>query len=572
MNSLKSLSSIFKYSTQHLKFLKLRKFGIASFTFMGNNYNCANKYKSPYLNLKSSNNAFRSQMNFVSVSNESIKKENPPTCSSEPSKPLIALSKNYYIEQISTPCLAHFGYYIEANGKAFVVDPTRDVNYYLSLLKKRNAQLIYIGETHFHADFVSGHLELAKETGAKIIYGPDAVADFPIVKTKDGMIFDLSTKIGIQLLHTPGHTLESCSYSIIEKEEKSPWGKHQTHAVMTGDTLFLGEVGRPDLAVKSGLTDHDLAALLYNSLQKLKKLPNECQVLPGHGAGSACGKCIQKGNYSTIAEQKKTNFALNDNLKKEEFVEIATSNISTPPQYFFFDVMMNKKNITSLKKIIETGLKYIKPKEFQKLSTEKDVKIIDARKNSEIFEDGIVPFSYCIDLSMTYAIWAATLLKPSDKVLLICDPNKEEEAITRLARVGFDNFIGVLEGGLKSWKNAGLPVTKISLTKSSDFIKFLDKPSYNTEETILDVRNPAEHKQIGIISKSILIPLNTLEKNFNTIPNNVPISILCKVGLRASIAASILASKGFKNEIKVVEGGMDALMKDKTPVKLEKIN
>lgn len=474
--------------------------------------------------------------------------------------------KNCYIEQIRTDCLSQFGYYIEADGNAFVVDPVRDIQYYLDLLKKRNAKLKFIGETHFHADFISGHVDLSDQTSSKIIFGPGATCDFPIVHSHHEMIFELSSKISIQLLHTPGHTLESCCFSIIEKQDSEvrPW---KTLAVMTGDTLFLGDVGRPDLAVKSDLTSKDLATLLHNSIHILKKLPDECLVLPGHGSGSACGKNIQKGTMSTIGIQKKTNFALSDTITKEEFIEISISNLPTPPQYFFYDAIMNKKGLSSVKSIVEKSRKPIPPKVVELLMKNPDVKIVDTRMNSLIFEEGILPKSITIDMSMTYAIWAATLLKPHDLILLICEEGKEEEAMTRLTRVGFDNILGYLEGGIENWKKQGLATKSIHLEKNTEFVNKIPKNPY-----ILDVRNEPEFKTPGILSKSQLIPLPNLEKNLSKVSKDEHIYILCRGGMRATIAASILISNGYTNEISVIEGGLERLMKNGVnPTPIDKI-
>lgn len=466
---------------------------------------------------------------------------------------LANLSPNCYVEQVYTKCMAQFGYYIEADGKAFIVDPIRDIEYYTELLAKRNAKLKYIGETHFHADFVSGHYDLAEKTDAKIIFGPGANAEYHVEPSTNEMIIELSDKIAIQLIHTPGHTLESCCFAILEKAESDvkPW---KYLAVMTGDTLFIGDVGRPDLAVKSDLTSRDLAELMHSSIETLKKLPDDCIVLPGHGAGSACGKNIAKGDYSTIGIQKQMNYAMNDSLSKEEFIEVLTSNLPTPPQYFFFDAVMNKKSVISVDRIFENA-KALDPEEFYKVMLQEDVKVIDARKNSKLYEEGLLPKSYCIDLSMTYAIWAATLMKPNEKILIVCDDDKTDEAITRLTRVGFDNILGYLKGGFPAWKEKGLPIETIELEHTTTFAdKLREKPF------ILDVRNEGEFKNPGILPGSLLLPLGTLEKNLDKVPKDKTLYLLCRGAMRASIAASILKSHGFKNELRVIHGGLDRLM------------
>lgn len=471
-------------------------------------------------------------------------------------KELTKLFPNCYVQQISTKCLSQYSYYIESDKKAVVVDPIRDINLYTDLLKERDAELLYIFETHFHADFVSGHVELADKTGAKIIYGPNAHCNFHIKIVDHEETIEFTNKHFFQLLHTPGHTMESSCFVLYEVEEKN---KKQL-AVFTGDTLFLGDVGRPDLAVKEGeVSSEDLASHMYESCECLKKkIENECIVLPGHGAGSACGKNIQTGSYSTFEEQKKTNYALNDKLSRKEFIEILCANIPTPPQYFFTDVLLNRKPITHWDDILKKSLKPIKVHDFEELLNDKDVIVIDSRKHAKVVEFGFVKGTYTISLEMTYAIWSATLFPVTSKIALITDEGAEAESISRLTRVGFENIIGYLEGGFEAWIKEQKPIEKIRYIEVVEAIKlFNDKASQ-----VLDVRNKPELVNPGFIKDSVFITLSELEKNLDKVNNKDSLYVLCKGGNRATIASSILRSHGFKNDIAVIKGGMEALLKE----------
>lgn len=476
------------------------------------------------------------------------------TCSNTVNIDLGKLSPNCYVEQIFTKCLAQYAYYIEADKKAIVIDPIRDISYFKDILKARDSTLKYVCETHFHADFISGHVELASETGAEIVFGPNAVADFKFTSVKHETILDLSEKIKIKVLHTPGHTLESSCFLLLEKLEN---GEFKELVVFTGDTMFLGDVGRPDLAVKSDLTSKDLAKMLYDSVQLLKKLPDDCVVLPGHGAGSACGKNIQTGSMSTISQQIKSNYALNDNLKKEEFIEIVTANIPTPPQYFFFDVLSNKKSITQLDEVIKKCNNPIKLKDFEKLLEDKEVVFIDSRKHSEIVS-GFIKGTVCICLEMTFAIWAATLYKPDTKIVLVTEVGKEIESITRLTRVGFENILGYLEGGYETWVKAQNPVKKLSDISAEEGLKIVKE----NPKSVLDMRNPKEFISPGYIKDSVLLPLTELRDNFDKIESKKPLYLLCKTGNRAYVTGSLLRNEGFENELIVIKGGIDALINE----------
>lgn len=475
------------------------------------------------------------------------------TCQNSFVPDMSKISDNCFIQQIDTKCLAQYSYYIESDKKAAIIDPLRDISIYTDLLKSRGAKLLYVLETHFHADFVSGHVELADTTGAEIVFGPGAEAEFKIRKTKHGEIFDLSDKIKIELLHTPGHTLESSCFCLLEVNKDSA----KNLAVFTGDTLFLGDVGRPDLAVKSNLTSKDLATMLFESIQLLKKLPDSCIVFPGHGAGSACGKNIQVGTASTMELQKKSNYALNDNLKKEEFIEIATANIPTPPQYFFFDAMMNKKSITHWEDILKKCLKPIDLKTFEKYLSDSSVKIIDSRSHKDVVL-GFIKGTVTISLDMTYAIWAATLYKPDTKVVVVAAPGKEMESVSRLTRVGFENILGYLDGGIETWLKAKKPVVKLRYIEAKDTLKI----AHDDPEKIIDVRNPKELACPGYIKNSQSIPLPTFEENIKSVNNKDTVYMLCKGGNRATIAASMLRNNNYENDIVVIEGGFDKLMKE----------
>lgn len=461
------------------------------------------------------------------------------------------ISKNCYIEQITTKCLALYSYYIEANGKAIVIDPERDIEYYLELAKKRNAKIVYVAETHFHADYVSGHYNLSKKTGAQIIYGPGAKSEFDIVKTEDNMEFKLSDKISIRLIHTPGHTLESSCYSLEEIDGKD----RKVIAIFTGDTVFKGEVGRPDLAVKSDLTSKDLSLMLHDSLEKIKKLPDNTFIFPGHGSGSECGKSIQSGNYSTIEHEKKFNYAFK--CKKEEFSENVLSNMPSPPKYFFHDAVLNKQKIKSKEEVMKI-FKYFNVDEFLNLVSDKkqDIQILDCREiKNEIYKTGFIPGSISVDLNMNFAIWAATLIHPSKKIILICNDDKLDEAITRLMRVGYESIIGCLKGGVSEYSKKGT-LKQVNVMNLNDFKKSLGDKS----RVILDVRTEVEQKSKGHIKESLKIPLQTLSDNVHLVPKDKNIDILCFSGMRATIAKTVLISKGLNNDMHIVEGGVQALI------------
>ncbi|HTB07146.1 MAG TPA: MBL fold metallo-hydrolase [Bacteroidia bacterium] len=452
-----------------------------------------------------------------------------------------------YIQQLYTGCLSQAAYYIESDGEAAVIDPIRDTQGYIEIANERKAKIKYIFETHFHADFVSGHVELLKKTGAKIVYGPEAKASYDIVVGKDGQEFTLG-KSTIKVIHTPGHTIESSCFLAIDENDK-PVG------VFTGDTLFVGEVGRVDLAAKSELSDRQMASLMYDSLEKLKKLPEDVIVYPGHGAGSACGKNIGSETTSTIALQKRNNYALQP-MDREAFIDIVVTGIAAPPRYFFTDVHLNHVGYED-EESLSKNVHPIELSQFKK-DMEAGIVVIDTRSPADFAKEHIAG-SISIGLDGQYAIWAGNLF---DNVpfLIVCDEGKEQESITRLARVGYDKVKGYLKGGVNTWKQAGLKMQSIESIEANTFIGRMAK-----EGSVLDVRNEGEVQQ-GLIKDAITIPLAELEAKLGMLNADTHYYIYCRSGYRSMIAASILQKNGFKNLTNVI-GGMTAI--SKTGVKLE---
>jgi glyoxylase-like metal-dependent hydrolase (beta-lactamase superfamily II)/rhodanese-related sulfurtransferase len=467
----------------------------------------------------------------------------------------------FYLEQIPTSCLSQNAYYIECKGEAVIIDPMRDIENYLDLLKTRKAKLLYIIETHFHADFVSGHYELERKTGAKIIFGPNANVNKNAEKTLntnkeiiseavDNQILNLGN-IKLKIIHTPGHTLESICILLIDKNGTEK-------ALFSGDTIFLGEVGRPDLAVNKdlNLTEKDLAGYLWESLQKIKRLNENLIIFPGHSAGSACGKNITVGIGDSLKNQKINNYALSDNMNKEEFVNIASSNLSKPLSYFFHDVKLNKEGYESIDILLEKSLKPLKFEEFMSLAKEKDYIVIDTRISEE-FSKGFFKGSYSISLKMTFAVWVATLFKPDNKLLLITEPGKEKESILRLFRVGYYNILGYLEGGFENFKQKNTQEENICklINLNYDEIK---KMFEEKKIDLVDIREISEFENTGIVENSNLIPLGDLEKkieDFRKFKN--PIGVFCRSGARAVIGGSILKKHGYENVF--ICGGFEAI-------------
>jgi hydroxyacylglutathione hydrolase len=444
-----------------------------------------------------------------------------------------------YIEQLYTSCLAEAAYYIESNGEAVIIDPLRETEPYIALANKRNAKIKYVFETHFHADFVSGHIDLAKKTGASIVYGPTAETGYDTIVAKDGEIFSVGN-IKIKVLHTPGHTLESSCYLLSDEAGKE-------HAIFTGDTLFVGDVGRPDLAIKSDLTVDDLAGMLYDSLNaKIKPLADEVIVYPAHGAGSSCGKNIGKETFSTIGQQKKMNYALQP-MSKEEFVKAVTTGLTEAPKYFALDAGLNKKGYSSIDEVLTKNTKALTVSEFEN-EMKQGALVLDVR-NPDTFEKGFIPGSINIGLNGQYAPWVGALLDATIPLILMTDEGKETEAVLRLARVGYENVKGYLEGGINSWKDAGKKMDSVTSVSATDFVSHL-----NPADAILDVRKPGEVES-GMLENAQHICLSDLQRQLGTLDKNKHYFVHCAGGYRSMMAASIMKQQGFE-KITNVLGGM----------------
>ena len=449
------------------------------------------------------------------------------------------------IEQLYTKCLAHAAYYIESEGEAVVIDPLREVQPYLDLAEKDGAKIKYIIETHFHADFVSGHLDLAKKTGAKIIYGPTAEADFDFELMNDGDTFKVGN-ISFELIHTPGHTMESSCFLLRDENGKET-------ALFSGDTLFIGDVGRPDLAqrVFSDLTQDKLAGHMFDSLRnKIMPLSDEIIVYPAHGAGSACGKNMSKETFDTLGNQKKVNYALNPELTKEEFIKELTTGLTPSPAYFPNNAIINRKGYEEFDSVLVKNSKPLSVTEFEFLAKENDVLILDTRHQDE-FVKGFVPNAYFIGIQGDFAPWVGTVIENIDqKIIFIAEPGKEEEVITRLSRIGYDNVLGYLEGGFDAWKNAGKEIDSIESIDISEFEKIYTE---NPEINILDVRRAGEFDSEHVKSAQNL-PVDYIHKNLHEASDSKKYFVHCAGGYRSVIFASIAKSKGY-NELVNIEGG-----------------
>ncbi|MDP1842377.1 MAG: MBL fold metallo-hydrolase [Sediminibacterium sp.] len=452
-----------------------------------------------------------------------------------------------FIQQLYTGCLSEAAYYIESDGVAAVIDPLRDIEAYLLLAKERNAQIKYIFETHFHADFVSGHLDLATATGATIVYGPDTVTRFPVHIAKDEEIFTIG-KITIQVLHTPGHTLESSCYLL-----KDATGKD--HAIFTGDTLFIGDVGRPDLAQKANeITMEDLAGMLFESLHKrIMPLADDVLVYPAHGAGSSCGKNLGPETYSTIGAQKLTNYALQP-LTKEEFIKAVTEGLAAPPAYFPINAKINKEGYESLDSVLTKGLNALSIEAFKEKTKEHAI-ILDTRNSNE-FTQGFVPGSISIGLDGRFAEWAGGLLPFDQSIILVTESGKEKESIIRLARVGFDKMEGYLEVGYEGWVTAG---EKIDLIIDVEADEMAMDIAFDPNMVIVDVRKETEYAD-GHVKEAINIPLNDLMDpgSMANMEDQHNIYIHCAGGYRSIIASSLIKRQGIHN-IRNVVGGFEKI-------------
>jgi len=448
------------------------------------------------------------------------------------------------VEQIYTGCLAQAAYYIESNGEAAVFDPLREVGPYLERAEKDGATIKYVFETHFHADFVSGHLDLQKKTGAPIIFGPNAAPSYDAVIAEDGQVFALGD-YKIKVIHTPGHTMESTTYLLIDESGKQ-------HGLITGDTLFIGDVGRPDLAqeVKPGLTQEKLASYLFDSLRdKIMPLPDDLIVYPSHGAGSACGKKMSKETTDTLGNQKKTNYALRADMTKDEFIKEVLTGLADPPQYFPQNVMMNIKGYDSFDEVMERSTQALSTTEFELIANDHDALVLDTRDASD-FAAGFVPNSINIGLSGNFAPWVGEMI-PSVKqeILLITEPGDEEEAIMRLSRVGYDNVLGYLKGGFESWQNAGKDIDQVKRIDASQF-----ETLYNGDKPhIVDVRKKSEFDSEHV-KDAINIPLNEINQHLSQIPKDKRFIVHCAGGYRSMIASSILKQRGWDNFSDVMGG------------------
>jgi len=448
------------------------------------------------------------------------------------------------VEQISTGCLAQGAYYIESNGEAVIIDPLRETQPYLDKLAESGAKLKYIFETHFHADFVSGHLDLAKKTGATIVYGPMAQTSYDIHVAEDGEVLSLGN-VKFKILHTPGHTMESTTFLLLDENDKE-------YAIFTGDTLFLGDVGRPDLAIKQGeVTKEDLARMLFFSLRnKIMPLPDDVIVYPAHGAGSACGKNMSKETWGYLGEQKQTNYALREDMTKEEFIVEVTAGLMPPPQYFSKNAMLNKGGYDSVDNAFEKGMNPLSPEQFEAMAEQEEALILDVRSEGE-FAKAHSPGSIFIGLEGSFAPWVGALIPDlKQPILLVAPAGKEKEAVTRLARVGYDNAIGFLNGGIAEWKNSNREADRI---KSISAEKFAERMNAGKVEQVLDVRKPTEYLAQHV-EGAVNFPLDFINRNMSKLNRNDTYYLHCLGGYRSMIAASILKARGFQNLVDITGG------------------
>lgn len=460
------------------------------------------------------------------------------------------------IEQIYTGCLAQGAYFIVSNGEAAVIDPLREVAPYIQKAEKLGAKIKYVFETHFHADFVSGHIDLAEKTGATIVYGPGARTAFKAHIAEDGETFQLGA-VTIRTLHTPGHTLESTSYLLFDEADKPV-------ALFSGDTLFIGDVGRPDLAQKGDLTMNDLAGILYDSLRtKIVTLPDDVIVYPAHGAGSACGKNMSKETSDTLGNQKRFNYALRADMSKEEFIREVTAGLSEPPQYFPENVKMNRDGYESIDDVLERGHQALSPEAFEARANHTGALLLDTRKPAD-FARGFIPNSINIGIDGSFAPWVGALIPDlKQQLLIITEPGREEEVVTRLARVGYDHTIGYLQGGFEAWQQAGKEVDSV---ESIDAEAFAQRFQAGTVE-VIDVRKPDEFAS-GHIEGARNLPLDYINDLMPEFPKDRQLHIHCAGGYRSMVAASILKSRGVDDVVNI-EGGFAAVAKTDVPVLTE---
>ncbi len=446
------------------------------------------------------------------------------------------------IEQIYTGCLAQGAYYIESEGEAAIIDPLRETKPYIEKAKKEGAKIKYILETHFHADFVSGHVELAEKTGATIVYGPTAFAEYTIHEAEDGEELPLG-KLKIKVLHTPGHTMESTTFLLIDENEKK-------HAIFSGDTLFIGDVGRPDLAVKTDLTREDLAGHLYDSLRnKIMPLPDDVIVYPAHGAGSACGKNMSSETFDLLGNQKKTNYALRADMTREEFIREVTEGILPPPQYFAKNAMLNKTGVKSLDDVMNRGNVPLDVDTFEAMANHESALILDTRHEKN-FVRGFIPNSIYIGIYGTFAPWVGALIEDLNQpIIFVADEGKEEEVVTRLSRVGYDNTLGYLKGGIEAWTAAGKEMDSMESIEATEFERRFKAGGLQ----ILDIRKPGEFAAEHV-EDSVTMPLDYINDTMSKLDRDTEYHIYCAGGYRSVIFSSILKSRGYHKVVDIAGG------------------
>ncbi|HAD11554.1 MAG TPA: MBL fold metallo-hydrolase [Saprospirales bacterium] len=453
------------------------------------------------------------------------------------------------IEQIYTGCLAHAAYYLESNGEAAIFDPLREIDPYIQRAAKSNAKIKYVFETHFHADFVSGHLDLASKTGAKIVFGPTAKPGYDAITAEDNQVFKVGD-YSVKVIHTPGHTMESTTYLLIDENGKE-------HGIISGDTLFIGDVGRPDLAqhVIADLTEEKLAGYLYDSLRnKIMPLSDDLIVYPNHGAGSACGKNMSKETTDTLGHQKLVNYALNPALTKEEFIKEILTGLTPPPGYFPQNVLMNIKGYESFDDVMKRGTQALSPRAFDAAANETEALVLDTR-DAQKFSEGFIPNSINIGIDGNFAPWVGALIPDiKQQILLVTDPGREEEVVTRMARVGYDYCIGYLEGGFEAWKNAGMEVDSIQRVSAEELAALLAK---NPETPLFDVRKKSEYFSEHVVEAENA-PLDYVNESMLLIPKDKTVYVHCAAGYRSMIFTSILRARGYDNLIDV-KGGFKAI-------------
>lgn len=457
------------------------------------------------------------------------------------------------IEQIYTGCLSQAAYYLEADGEAAVIDPLRDPAPYLKRAEKTGAKIKYIFETHFHADFVSGHLDLARATGATIVYGPGAKPGFEAHVARDGEVFRLGSG-SVEVLHTPGHTLESSCFRV-------PGAGEEPDALFTGDTLFLGDVGRPDLAVSKDIKAEDLAGMLYRSLrEKILPLDDGTLLYPGHGAGSACGKKLSDATSDTLGHQKATHYALQP-MDEAEFIRRVLDGITPPPKYFPINARMNREGYAPVAEVRRNGMTELSPDDFEALANAEGALVVDTR-SAAAFSEGHIPRSIFIGLEGSFASWAGSLIADTKQpLLLVCEPGREDEAVDRLSRVGLDSLLGHLKGGFAAWKAAGRETDSLENVSADAFAAAHPRPG---EVRVVDVRNAGEW-EAGHLAGAVSAPLNGLTESVAGLPEEGPLYLHCASGYRSVIAASILKARG-RHDLVNIAGGYKALSRTALPL------